>query len=212
MIDYLALAMGQGEEENMEAAFFEIPTVEGRLPGEGPFWDEQLAQPSEAEKLGDLFSRKEAPQTPGKAPGGESFDSLSPWIPSLNDQRKGAAAPLALETSPKFPTKESLPQRLALQRRWGSDVPNATEQAWDARAERQTDASGAVEEGHIADIPLLSAMRTAERGTRFVQSQRRVFTVTLPESGGEPAGLNIESIDRAVERDARRYGGDFFLR
>ena len=93
MIDYLALAMGQGEEENMEAAFFEIPTVEGRLPGEGPFWDEQLAQPSEAEKLGDLFSRKEAPQTPGKAPGGESFDSLSPWTPTLNDQRAGSADP-----------------------------------------------------------------------------------------------------------------------
>ena len=91
-------------------------------------------------------------------------------------------------------------------------MPNATEQAWDARAERQTDASGAVEEGHIADIPLLSAMRTAERGTRFVQSQRRAFAVTLPESGGEPSGLNIESLDRAVERDARRYGGDFFLR
>ena len=43
---------------------------------------------------GYLLGPKDTPQTPRKAPGGESFDSLSPWTPSLNDQREGIALPL----------------------------------------------------------------------------------------------------------------------
>ena len=36
-----------------------------------------------------------APHTPQHPPGGESFDSLSPWTPTLNDQRGAIAmAPL----------------------------------------------------------------------------------------------------------------------
>ena len=43
---------------------------------------------------GYLLAPKDTPQAPRKAPGGESFDSLSPWTPSLNDQREGIALPL----------------------------------------------------------------------------------------------------------------------
>ena len=51
--------------------------------------------------LGDhSFWKEWPPRPPKKAPGGESFDSLSPWTPSLNDQRRGPAGPLPLETSP----------------------------------------------------------------------------------------------------------------
>lgn len=61
-------------------------------------------------------------------------------------------------------------------------------------------------------LPLLDTLKAAERGTRFVQGERRAFSVTLPESGAAAEGLSVESLDRAVERDAWRYGGDFALR
>ena len=44
------------------------------------------------------------PPGPQKAPGGESFDSLSPWTPTLNDQGRGPAGPLPLDLSPGCPT------------------------------------------------------------------------------------------------------------
>ena len=46
--------------------------------------------------------------------------------------------------------------------------------------------------------------------TRFIR--QRAFRVTLPEAGErEAGGLTIEGMDRAVERDARRYDGGFSL-
>ena len=54
----------------------------------------------------------------------------------------------------------------------------------------------------------MTALRRAERTTAFVQGSGRRLTVSLPESvGGECAGLSVEELDRAVERDARRYDG-----
>ena len=45
-----------------------------------------------------------------------------------------------------------------------------------------------------------------------MQSRQRAFRVTLPEAGErEASGLTIEGMDRAVERDARRYDGGFSL-
>lgn len=61
-------------------------------------------------------------------------------------------------------------------------------------------------------LPLLTALKAAERGMRFVQGERRAFSVTLPEGRAAAEGLSVESFDRAVERDAWRYGGDFALR
>ncbi len=61
-----------------------------------------------------------------------------------------------------------------------------------------------------AVLPLLRQVRQAQRSSGFVQSQRRAFTVTLPEGGGGPA-LSAEDFDLACERDARRYGGGFGL-
>ena len=57
--------------------FSHVPTTAVEMTPGGPF----------------LMSRM-APRTPQEPPGGESFDSLSPWTPILNDQGRGAAAPL----------------------------------------------------------------------------------------------------------------------
>lgn len=62
----------------------------------------------------------------------------------------------------------------------------------------------------FAVLPLLRQVRQAQHSSGFVQSQRRAFAVTLPESGGGPA-LSAEDVDLACERDARRYGGGFGL-
>lgn len=64
-----------------------------------------------------------------------------------------------------------------------------------------------------AELPLLGELRRAERGAALTQSGGRRLTVALPqtESAGG-AAWSAEGFDRAVERDARRYGGEFSLR
>ena len=67
----------------------------------GPFFLERMApQFSPAGSVVRWTPATGGHRPPKKAPGGESFDSLSPWTPSLNDQRRGPAGPLPLETSP----------------------------------------------------------------------------------------------------------------
>lgn len=56
---------------------------------------------------------------------------------------------------------------------------------------------------------VLTALRRGETGARFARQPRRV-TVSLPK-GESPALWSPEGFDRAVERDARRYGGGFAL-
>lgn len=55
-------------------------------------------------------------------------------------------------------------------------------------------------------LPLLSAVRRGESAAAFAQGTRRKLTVTLPETESA-GGLTAEELDRAVERDARRYAG-----
>lgn len=62
-----------------------------------------------------------------------------------------------------------------------------------------------------AVLPLLRQMRQAQWSTGFVQSQRRQFTVALPEAVSTVPPLSAEDLDLACERDARRYGGGFAL-
>ena len=83
-----------------------------------------------------------------------------------------------------------------------------TERLQGLRAEGQ----GQGPEGRSDEIPLLAAVRRAERTASFVQRSGRNLTVTLPETVGENGGgLSVEELDRAVERDARRYDGGFSL-
>lgn len=67
----------------------------------------------------------------------------------------------------------------------------------------------AAEDG--ASLPLLDQLRQAQRGSGFVQTQRRAFTVTLPEGESAAGAWSAEDFDLACERDARRYGGGFEL-
>lgn len=61
-------------------------------------------------------------------------------------------------------------------------------------------------------LTLLAAVRRAEESLVFVRGQRRKFTVTVPETAGDrEGGLTVDALDRAVERDARRYDGETML-
>lgn len=61
-------------------------------------------------------------------------------------------------------------------------------------------------------LTLLAAVRRAEESLVFARGQRRKFTVTVPETAGDrEGGLTVDALDRAVERDARRYDGGTML-
>jgi len=60
-------------------------------------------------------------------------------------------------------------------------------------------------------LPLLALVRKAQVGESFVRRERRAFCVTLPGTPGSASGFAAEELDRAVERDARRYDGGFPL-
>ena len=59
---------------------------------------------------------------------------------------------------------------------------------------------------------LLQALSRTGRSLRALRSGPGVLTVSLPgESGGTAAGTDLESLDLAMQRDARRYDGGFPL-
>lgn len=65
--------------------------------------------------------------------------------------------------------------------------------------------------GAEGGLPLLTSVRKAQIEADFAQGQRRAFSVTLPEPPPLGYGFTTEELDRAVERDARRYDGGFPL-
>ncbi len=76
-----------------------------------------------------------------------------------------------------------------------------------------TDVPGVSVSGRAAEdaLPLLAAVRRVQAGVDFARGQRRAFSVTLPEAPVPVSGWTAEELDRAVERDARRYDGGFPL-
>ena len=57
-------------------------------------------------------------------------------------------------------------------------------------------------------------LRLLTQGTRAVEGLRQrgnPMTVTLVEGSSRAEHLDLETLDRAVQRDARRYDGGFFL-
>lgn len=58
---------------------------------------------------------------------------------------------------------------------------------------------------------LLDGLRRTQAAAGLVQGQGRRISVTLPETEENASGWGPEALDRAVERDARRYGGGFAL-
>lgn len=59
---------------------------------------------------------------------------------------------------------------------------------------------------------ILQALSRTGRSLRALRSGPGVLTVTLPDGGGETAaGTDLETLDLAMQRDARRYDGGFPL-
>ena len=158
--------------------------------------------------LGASFAQKRSPG-PQKAPGGESFDSRLPRLPTLKDRGKGSAGTLPLGRSTGFSNVRSFAPAAYDLTPPGVDRRGVlTERLQAPRAGGEGQGQGREIVGRAAEIPLMTALRRAERTTAFVQGSGRRLTVSLPESvGGECAGLSVEELDRVVERDARRYDG-----
>ncbi|MCI9263471.1 MAG: hypothetical protein HFF06_02745 [Oscillospiraceae bacterium] len=90
------------------------------------------------------------------------------------------------------------------------------ERRWEkrGRTERGGAERGEVLEGDRGrgELSLLSAVRRGERAASLARRPGRDLTATASEAaGGEAAGLTVEGLDRAVERDARRYDGGFSM-
>lgn len=159
--------------------------------------------------LGGRFFGKEDPRLPREAPEGEGLAVLPLRSSPLNDRGRGTAVPVALNPDSGVPVGRpsapvghfATPVRGGMENVLRGRVP-------DPGAEGQGRGLGTVG----TEMPLLAAVRRAGEGASFVQSRQRAFRVTLPETGErEAGGLTIEGMDRAVERDARRYDGGFSL-
>lgn len=60
-------------------------------------------------------------------------------------------------------------------------------------------------------VRLLGMFNQAARAAGMVRYPEKTLTVTLPRETDRAVGLDLETIDRAVQRDARRYDGGFPL-
>ncbi|MEA4953992.1 MAG: hypothetical protein VB096_00535 [Pseudoflavonifractor sp.] len=67
------------------------------------------------------------------------------------------------------------------------------------------------EMGETGAAILLNGLRRAKVGVDFTQGQGRRISLTLPGTEESSSGWGPEELDRAVERDARRYDGGFAL-
>lgn len=76
----------------------------------------------------------------------------------------------------------------------------AGERTWAAAQARETGAAG-----------LVWQLRQASRAARLALPGQASVTVTLPGGESAPGRLDLLELDRAVQRDARRYDGGFPL-
>jgi len=158
--------------------------------------------------LGEPFAQKQ-PSDLRQAPEGERFDSRPLWASPLNDRGREPGSSILPDQSRSFSEKRMFAPGIYTAMPPVFDRQGElTERLQGLRAEGQ----GQGPEGRSDEIPLLAAVRRAERTASFVQRSGRNLTVTLPETVGENGGgLSVEELDRAVERDARRYDGGFSL-
>jgi len=108
----------------------------------------------------------------------------------------------------------------ALGVRWGAAFYGGPGRGMALDAAAKRGAAGAAVEGRFFGdgaageeeaAELLGAVRRAQESARFVEGERRRVSVTLPEGGASADGWSLQALDRAVERDARRYDGGFAL-
>ena len=60
-------------------------------------------------------------------------------------------------------------------------------------------------------VRLLGMLNRAVQAVGMVRGPGKTLTVTLPRENTRAGSLDLETIDRAVQRDARRYDGGFPL-
>ena len=60
-------------------------------------------------------------------------------------------------------------------------------------------------------VRLLGMLNQAAQAAGMVHGPGKSLTVTLPRETARAGGLDLETLDRAVQRDARRYDGGFPL-
>lgn len=78
-------------------------------------------------------------------------------------------------------------------------------------AARQADLWMAREGGREEGTPLYEALRRTARVARLAAGGRETVTLTLPGETAERQEGDWTALDRAVQRDARRYDGGFTL-
>ena len=119
--------------------------------------------------------------------------------------------PVGRRTAPLW-EEEEVSLRAGPSSKKGTPAEGAVDQGKDqwTDAGRPSWAEGAVPL-RSAGVRLLEGLRRAELAAGAIRHQGNPVTVTLPEEGIPGGGLDLERIDRAVQRDARRYDGGFPL-
>jgi len=206
--DYLARAMEQEEDgERRETAAPELAEVHGGL-----FWKDTEEETGRMMGGGAGVEAVEARRTATTPPSWGHRDpyrgtwvdegSMTDWLAeALERWTEGAG------TAHRRGGGAALSGRRALRRKREENIG-----PYEGYATDRTVAGVSVSGREAEDsLPLLAEVRRAQAGADFVRGQRRAFSVTLPEAPAPTPGWTAEELDRAVERDARRYDGGFPL-
>lgn len=196
MINFLERALEQRENEDGEEREVTALPPEGHFFGKGPDLSRALpaaAPGHEGEMVFETGTGRGGGRGPEGLPNslrsadGEALLSEEGRVRSLSGKEGETGGEWASEARPYgSPGEGELPRG------------RAAVSIWSGRRERE--------------MVLLDEVRRAERAVSFVQGPRRNGTLTLPEAAeGETAGLTVETLDRAAERDARRYDGGFSM-
>lgn len=180
MIDYLALALAQEDEEERE-------TEKGRLCEE----IKRAVIPAGKFLSGTVRLTGRAGNVSEKGPAEESDESRLPLASEDKAEKKPAKAAVRKSDSAAADVVRQL----------------AEKEAYAVPGERRS--RGAA--GESAAAALLSGLRRAEAGAGLTHGQGRPISVVLPGAEESSPGWGPEELDRAVERDARRYDGGFSL-
>ena len=187
MIDYLEALLEEEAEENGEELTPGRKVIVRTASQSSP-----LLQENEGEdRGGDEPSALEESAERGK--------TLWPASAALASQAAWAEGEASLRQEPGEPEREAgmtdlLPERLTWERR-------AAEAALLSSAGRR-ETEGAA---------LYEALRRAARTARAGRQGPGTVALTLPDRAASAPGLTLTDIDRAVQRDARRFDGGYTL-
>lgn len=202
MTDYLRAALERGEESTLEE------TASGlRLDGKSrtlPVWSEE-GRPVP----GGIPGSRRAGVPASEVDGGNTLQETegelqaSRYAENLSAPISvGAEGWVALDPDAfRAGVELNLPVRGA-GTAW-SGIPAQGERA----VSQGTEAFFETGKGSRAELPLLTALKRAKETVGFVRGEGRAVTLTLPEETGRAPAWTVEELDRAVERDSRRYDG-----